>query len=577
MSHPNISSLRTSTKNSTLPSTQVRSKARSTSMFTSEYLYESPTVPEKRLPIDFDEMWGETSLGDDISVSNPGIAKGNGKTKSPCTQKLSTVSPRCSTHLSPSQKKKKILSTPTVPPSPFSKTKLAKLLMKNGLQIDIHQDEQPKKESTSAHTSPRGKGPVPMSPGKKPKVPDSPRKAPKLPASPTKCSKPLMTPGKISKTPTKIIQLKMSTTIAPLSISKPEPVNVSKWKQLLKASPSEKNAETIESRLETTETSSGSFSLAKVAKPATSESGSAEALPMWDDAEDDHENLKFDDIWEDTEVKGDKKTSIKLKDETKKQIEPKSESLFASEPKNINEETTKDEDINESEYDDSETECNKSKYEDETDDEGSDYETGTEYDDETNFDDDETDAEETETETEIDSMEDTPQATECKANGSLETIKDGEEISEKQDTTPDGDSKLSRKEMIEKMRDLQSKFSDVLGRLSGAAEKLKSFKEASDYSDDEYSSDGSLTVSTMQVESRMLRDELPRKSKSKKSSVDQSCRSSKSSKSTSSKSKSSNGDKKKPKEKSTRKKTSKHIVDMRKEESTRTYDTLAWG
>jgi len=574
--------------NSSVPSAPLRSKARSNSIFTSEYLYESPDTLDKRLPIDFDEMWGESSFGDDISASTQGTINAYKKTKDSCRQKRLSQSAGYSTPSSPSQKKKKELSTPTVPSSPFSKTKLAKLLMKNGLQIDIPQGTDcPQKfikKATPPQTNVHKRERDLMDPRKKLKVLDNPTNAPQILASPRKHPKTPLTPGKSPKIPSKIIHLKLNKTLAPPLTSKPDSINDSKWKQPLKASSNDQDEEPIRAKLEASEASSKRSAIKSTAQCAATTTLVPDEKPYsGDDAGDRRGDLN-------DEFKRGTKKDTNLKDDNRKEAEPRQRSLPVNKLKRIDEQVTKVEVQAEFGYVGDGIECNQSECQDETDFEKSDCETQTDYGDDTNCNEDGTDAdetdfgeEETESETEIESTEDNPQETEMKRVMDLKTIKDIEEtdFSEKQNTSSDGNNKLSREEMIEKMRALQTKFSDVLGRLSGAAEKLKSFEDSSNDFNDDYSSDDSLTVSTMAVESRMRRDELPNKSRqvSKKSLGYKFSMDNKSSRSKSSNSKSSTEDVKAPKEKFTRTKSgrlskkrsersSKHIVDLAKEDST---------
>lgn len=586
-------------------SVESSNKSKRNSLFNDEYLRERPeTEKDRRLPVEFDGMSKESCSGNVLSMSTGGAAeskKGPGTTDGAGTQKKSLVSPRNSTQ-SPSSKNMAKCIVPTAsraPPSPFSKTKLAKLLMKNGLTIDL----DPELDSTSRAVKGASFAPVvpeksskdPMSPKKSSKVPGSPKKS--LPDSPRKqpstiaaslrrypntpsSSKASIAPGKGSmRTPSKVIHLKTSKAFIPPLIPKRELPQKSSDPEVL---------ETGRLKKDTSSTTKDTEKGAKRGntKPTKRESGSNDNLLFWDDEEGEQEVLDFDDLWEDTAANGQtKKFTAQVWNEGKQDTVPICQNVAAEET-----ETEYDKAI-ESEYGGDDTEYTESDFEDETDYEGSERETETEHVDEINSDEVETEAEETETETEIDSTEENPEIVESMETRVLATLNEDREgdSSEIRNAPIDGEKQLSRQEMIEKMRALQTKFSDVLGRLSGAAEKLRTFDGASNDIEVDYSSDGSLTVSTIAVQRRISLSSKKSKDKlkksSKKSSKERSPSKDKSLHSKSSKKKSSKKEKS-PKERSTKGKSGKSSkkrrepssmdITLTKLDSIRTYDTFAW-
>jgi hypothetical protein len=141
------------------------------SYFTTEYLYQTP-IRREQLPVDFDELSKDSRFQDDISASTHGsesTAKQQGKKDQSKIPKRAS-SPN-NTILSRAASTREVMQSQSRhPPSPFRETKLAKLLIAHGLTIDLNDGN----ESITRSVPPRTPNKKLSSPRRMPKIPKSP-------------------------------------------------------------------------------------------------------------------------------------------------------------------------------------------------------------------------------------------------------------------------------------------------------------------------------------------------------------------------------------------------------------------
>lgn len=610
------------------------------SLFTSEYLYKCPVSPSKCLPIDFDELSGDSRFKDDFSTSTHGSGQKSNEQKvrdlKPALGKRTLSSPSLHgqrTLSSPSLHGQRLLSSPSrhrspimspvrkkgkakvetpkqaPPPSPFSQTKLAKLLMKHGLSIDMSDDSNKNTDKTPTRKSDEDMKKSPKKNRAKPMLsPDRSRKTLSAPIrllksqsaghTPTTSSSSSMTP-RTPKTPSKVLHVKSQShmeqcsrkmgsprrpnslsvntalkrqreqrtresedecgTIIPGSYLSPKHISPTQSRKnsfnqvavaclpqaplspnggeahdfprgrVLVRRESNSSQNSLLDKFQLPRSSSGDCSLASLFSDSRKSNHSCEE--SWIDDRDSKQKIMdakvactpekaFLNYWS----KETKQEEGKARTEESKPVD-EFEKLWGEIDDFYESEGIKLEDVHQNAIagtDDAEqdmieiesqypTECEEDRDAEIEDEAETDYGS---------------DGEECETETETaNNSEDCPIETLCSKEQGLQRLEEGTQEDKKDGSSVqldvEGIEITPRQQMLKKMKDLEQSFSNVLGRMNGAAERLKAFEDGDDAMETDYSSDGSLTVSSKAVRSKAKKSKL-RRQKSRKLSRDKS-------------------------------------------------------